>query len=106
MSRQSPAQVFQNSGAAVAFLQEVNPQPHPQRQVFALGKHGINAIGRCGIVFQHRHQLARSDLGLHLPGAAPGNAITRQAPVVQHLAVGAVQRARGLQVGHFAIRRA
>jgi hypothetical protein len=75
-------------------LDEVDPQPHAQRQVLALRKHRVDAVGRRGKVFQHPPaaggDLASTSQVLRQAMPRPG-----QAPVVQHLAVAAVQRAAG-----------
>ena len=57
-----------------------------------------DAVWRRSEVVQHAAQGATGDLVLHLPGAAPGNAQAPQAPVVQHLAVAAVDPATGAQM--------
>jgi hypothetical protein len=84
-------------------LQEVDPQPHAQRQVARVREHGIDAVRRRREVGQHHLQAAVGDLALDLPGAAPGDAQALQAPVVQHLAVAAVQPAAGAQMGQLAV---
>jgi len=90
---------------AVALLQVVHPQPHPQRQVFALRKHCIDAIGRGGKVVENGHQGAGGHLAFYLPGGAPRDAQACQAPVVQHLAVAAVEPAVQAQVRQGAVDR-
>ena len=40
-------------GLAVVVLEEVDPQPHPQRQVLALREHRVDAVGRRGELGQH-----------------------------------------------------
>ncbi|MNV81696.1 hypothetical protein D3C71_1753750 [compost metagenome] len=72
-------------------LQIVDPQPHAQGHVLALGKDHIDAIRRCGKLLQHRHQPAGRDFGLDLPGAAPGNAPAAQAPIMQYLTIRAIK---------------
>ena len=68
--------------------------------MFALWENRINAIGRSSKLLEHRHQRAGGNVGLHLPAAAPGNTPAAQAPVVQHLAVRAIERAAGFEVHH------
>lgn len=84
-------------------LEEVYPQPHPQRQVLALGHDGKDAVGRGGKVVQHADQLAAADVVHHFPSAAPGQTQAAAAPVVQHLTVAAVQPPGGTQVLHLAV---
>ena len=71
---------------AVVVFQKVNPQAQTQGQVFALREHRINSVRRRGEFFEHRHQLPAVDFGFNFPRAAPCNAVTCQAPIVQHLA--------------------
>jgi hypothetical protein len=92
-------------GQGKLFLEKVDPQAHAQGHVLALGKDRVNAVGRGRKIVQHGAQTPRGDVGLHLPGAAPRNAITGQTPLVQDLPVAAIQRAARAQMGdlHLAV---
>src|SRR5690606_23685676 len=79
--------------AFVLPFQIIHPQAQPQRHVLALRKHQVDAIGRCRKVSQDLNQAACRDFSFHLPSAAPGDAPTSQAPVMQYLAVGTIQGA-------------
>ena len=73
--------------------------------MLALRKDGKDAVGWRGKLFQHHLQSAGGHVLLDLPGAAPGQAQTAQAPLVQDLAIAAVQRSAGTQMGQLAVDR-
>src|SRR5438309_718100 len=54
----------------VVVFEEIDPQPHAQRQVLALREHGVDAVGRRRVFCQLLGERALRDFVLHLPRAA------------------------------------
>ncbi len=84
-------------------LEKVYPQPHAQRQVLALRHQGVDAIGRGREGIQDRLQAPGLDIGLDFPEAAPGQTQAGQTPLMQDLAIAAVQPPLGAPVIELAV---
>ncbi|PRD18643.1 UNVERIFIED_CONTAM: gcl, partial [Trichonephila clavipes] len=80
----------------VDVLEIVDEETHLGRQITLLRIDRLDVVGRDLVIVQHRHQLASLELRLDLPGRTPADAQPLLDPVVEQLAVIAVEVARHL----------